>query len=145
MSDRTLADCIDNQQPISILSSASVLEAARMMAAEHCGSILVVSTAGNLTGIFTERDLLTKVVAKALEPATTKVADVMTAAPRTASPTMPVSHALILMRDGGFRHLPIVNERGSVLGIFSMRDTLTSELIDADSITRHQEHLGKML
>lgn len=145
MSNRTLAECISDQKLISVLSSVSVLDVARMMAAKRCGSILVVSETEALVGIFTERDLLSKVVAKELDPSKTLVSTVMTATPRTAPATMLVSHALILMRDGGFRHLPIVGDDGAVMGIFSMRDTLTSELIDADRITNHQEHLSSIL
>ena len=145
MSIRTLADCINNQPPISIAATATVLDAARMMAEKRCGSILVISKDKALAGIFTERDLLMKVVAPARDPADTRIAEVMTPTPRTALPTMPVSHALVLMRDGAFRHLPVVDNAGNVLGIFSIRDTLTSELIDADRITSHQEQLGAVL
>ena len=145
MSNRTLADCINNQKLISISSTASVLEAAKLMAAKKCGSILVVSDKQALTGIFTERDLLSKVVVKELDPAITKVSSVMTSTPRTAAASMLVSHALLLMRDGGFRHLPVLGDDGAVLGIFSMRDSLASELVDADRITTHQEHLSSVL
>ena len=145
MSNRTLADCINNQKLISISSTASVLEAAKLMAAKKCGSILVVSDKQALTGIFTERDLLSKVVVNELDPSITKVSSVMTKTPRTAPASMPVSHALLLMRDGGFRHLPVLGDDGAVLGIFSMRDSLASELVDADRITTHQEHLSSVL
>lgn len=145
MSNRTLGDCLSNQKLISVLSSVSVLEAAKLMAAKKCGSILVVSQTQALVGIFTERDLLSKVVVNEMDPAITRVSKVMTATPRTAPTSMPVSHALLLMRDGGFRHLPVLGDDGAVLGIFSMRDSLTSELIDADQITSHQEHLSSIL
>lgn len=142
---RTLAECIHDQAPLAVATSASVLDAAQLMAERRCGSVLVVSVDKALIGIFTERDLLVKVVAPSRDPATTRIADVMTPGPRTALPTMPVSHALVLMRDGGFRHLPVVDEHDRILGIFSIRDTLTSELIDADVITAHQEQLGAVL
>lgn len=142
---RTLADCILDQRPLSVATTTSVLHAAQLMADKHCGSVLVVSHEQELVGIFTERDLLVKIVARGRDPSTTQIADVMTATPRTALATMPVSHALVLMRDGGFRHLPVVDAQDRVLGVFSIRDTLTSELLDADLITAHQEHLGAVL
>ena len=137
MSNRTLGDCINNQKLISVLSSVSVLEAAKLMAAKKCGSLLVVSKTQALVGIFTERDLLSKVVVNEMDPAITRVSNVMTATPRTAPSSMPVSHVPLLMRDGGFRHLPVLGDDGAVLGVFSMRDSLASELIDADQITNH--------
>lgn len=142
---RTLADCIHNQKLVSVRSTVSVLDAARVMTANQCGSVLVVSDTQALVGIFTERDLLAKVVAKELDPAITRISSVMTATPRTAAATMLVSHALLLMRDGGFRHLPVLGNDGALLGVFSMRDSLTSELDDADRITSHQERLSSVL
>ncbi len=145
MTDRTLADCITAHPPLTLTADATVLDAARLMAARRCGSVLVLTPNGALAGIFTERDLLIKVVAAERAPAATRIDDVMTRAPRTAQPTMPVSHALVLMRDGGFRHLPVVDADERVLGMFSIRDTLTCELADADEISAHQEHLGTVL
>ncbi len=88
MSNRTLAECIGDQKLISVLSSVSVFDAVRMMDAKRCGSILVVSETRALAGIFTERDLLSKVVAKALDPSMTLISSVMTAVPRTAPASM---------------------------------------------------------
>ena len=78
---RTLADCIQNHPPLTITATASVLDAARLMVERHCGSVLVVSTDKSLIGGFTERDLLVKVVARSLDPASTRIANVMTPAP----------------------------------------------------------------
>lgn len=142
---RTLADCISTQLPVSIAASASVFEAACAMAQQRCGSILIYTQDRTLAGIFTERDLLNKVVALGRDPANTQVGDVMTANPRTAQAHMQVSHALVLMRDSGFRHLPVIDGENQVCGIFSIRDTLTSELADADRITSHHEHLSSVL
>ncbi len=145
MPQRTLADCLGQRTPIALIASVSVLDAARIMAKNHCGSILVVADHGDLIGIFTERDLLTKVVAQGLDTGKTAIGEVMTPDPRTAHKSMPTSHALTLMRDGGFRHIPVLDDHGEILGVFSIRDALTSELIDADRIAEQQEVIGALL
>src|SRR5258707_15058200 len=86
------------------------------------GAIFVVD-GGGLAGIFTERDALFRVVAEGRDPATTRVAEGMTDNPRTIGPDRPFGHALHLMYEGEFRHVPVV-EDGRPLGMVSARDAL---------------------
>lgn len=145
MPNRILADCLSHRAPLALQTSINVLEAAKVMTRNHCGSVLVIDAQNDLVGIFTERDLLNKVVSKGLDTTKTTIGEVMTADPRTAHKSMPTSHALILMRDGGFRHIPVLDDNGAILGVFSIRDALTSELIDADRITEQQEIISALL
>jgi CBS domain-containing protein len=98
----------------------TVHEAARRMAERACGSILVTEDS-RLLGIFTEHDLLNRVVVPGLDPATTSLADVMTSDPETIGADEPVGDAIRRMDEGSFRHLPVL-DRGRVLGIISVRD-----------------------
>ena len=115
----------------SLPGSATVLEAARLMSERGIGAVLIVED-GRLTGIFSERDALSRVLAAGLAPADTPLSDVMTADPRAAIPQMEAVAALLAMRDGGFRHLPVV-EDGEVKGIISMRDFIGAEFHEVDS------------
>ena len=74
------------------------------------------------TGIFTESDLLTKVVAKSLNPGATQVAEVMTRNPTSVSPETSVCDAVLLMKQRRFRHLPIIAANGKLVDMSSFRD-----------------------
>jgi CBS domain-containing protein len=117
---RVVPDIVNNQQLLELPSTATVRSAARAMRERHVGAVLVTAD-GRLDGIFTERDMVNRVVAESRDPDQTTLAEVMTADPDTIAPTTTAIEALRLMNDGGYRHLPIV-ERGRVVGIVSRRD-----------------------
>jgi CBS domain-containing protein len=117
---RVLPDVVGNQQLLELSPTATVRSAALAMRERHVGAVLV-TTDSRLDGIFTERDMVNRVVADGRDPDQTMLADVMTANPDTIGPTTTAIEALRLMNDGGYRHLPIV-ERGRVVGIVSRRD-----------------------
>jgi CBS domain-containing protein len=100
----------------------SVREAAELMTRERIGALPVVKQ-GRLIGIFSERDALVRVLACGLDPDQTLLAAVMTADPITIDARRPFKHALQMMVDGGFRHVPVV-EDGKVVGVVSARDSL---------------------
>ena len=102
------------------------VEAARRMKERRVGALLVMRE-GRLAGIFTERDALFRVIAERRDPATTRLAEVMSANPRTIGPDRPFGHALHMMHEGGFRHVPVV-EGGKPVGVVSARDALGPEL-----------------
>jgi CBS domain-containing protein len=106
----------------------TVRRAAEMMADRHVGAVVVVE-GRSLVGIFSERDAVMRVVACGLEPATTLLADVMTPAPVTVTPDRSFGHAISLMHERGFRHLPVV-DNGKPIGIVSSRSALDPELED---------------
>jgi CBS domain-containing protein len=117
------------QKPaVSIARDATVMAAIRLMFEKRVGAAIVLER-GRPAGIFTERDVMAKVVLNKLNPETTPVAEVMT------SPVVPihvdasVSDALRVMIDRHIRHLPIVDQDAAVLGMLSMRH-LMRERID---------------
>jgi CBS domain-containing protein len=89
-------------------STDVVLRAVEEMTESNCGSVLIVNADGRLEGIFTERDLMTRVVVKRLEVATTTLGDVMTTKVAALGPRDRAIDALHLMHDGGFRHVPVI-------------------------------------
>jgi CBS domain-containing protein len=103
----------------------SVREAAELMTRERIGALPVVKQ-GRLIGIFSERDAMVRVLACGLDPDQTLLAAVMTADPITIDARRPFKHALQMMVDGGFRHVPVV-EDGKVVGVVSARDALGSD------------------
>lgn len=118
---RKVVPDIVHQQKIELLpSGTTVRAAARNMAKRHIGAVLIGSD-GRLEGIFTERDLLIRVVAGGRDLDATKLAEVMTPDPDTVGPDDLASLALERMRAAGYRHVPVV-EDGAVVGIVSLRD-----------------------
>ncbi|MEJ2085283.1 MAG: CBS domain-containing protein [Acidobacteriota bacterium] len=103
-------------------SKSTVAEAVQTMRDQQHGSVMVIDD-GELTGIFTERDVLTKVIRSNRDPATTLVSDVMTPNPITLDINDPPAFAIHLSVAGGLRHLPVV-AGGEVKGLISVRDLL---------------------
>ena len=130
MKQRNISDIASGGPIIQLSASATVREASRLMAREKVGAVLVTD-GGRLDGIFTERDALGRVLAEQLAPETTQLAEVMTGDPTTVGPDASAIEALRLMRDGGFRHLPIVDQ-GRLIGIVSLRDFFGAELSEVE-------------
>ena len=105
---------------VGVRPDETVLGAARHMAENCCASVPVMED-GRLLGIFTERDLLVRVVAAGLEPARTPVREVMTADPETIGAEEHLGPAVRRMDEGGSRHLVVV-DGGRMLGVLSTRD-----------------------
>jgi CBS domain-containing protein len=141
---RAIRSIIEDQKPVTANAEITVAAAARLMKERRVGAILVLEE-GKLAGIFTERDAVFRVVAEGRDPAGTRIAEVMTANPRTITPDRPFGHALHLMYEGGFRHVPVV-DNGRPLGVVSSRDALGPELkqfvADLDTRTHIAEILG---
>jgi CBS domain-containing protein len=110
---------LEPSPPHSIDITATAEEAVAVMRAQHVGCLLVTDS-GKTVGIFTERDLLRRVLARSL-PLDTPMGVCMTANPVTVSPKDPVRTAIHRMEDGGYRHLPVVDEDGRPVGILSAR------------------------
>jgi CBS domain-containing protein len=106
----------------AVAPATSILEAIGRMNQRRIGSVLVMD-GDRLAGIFTERDVLTRVVTARLDPAKTPVAEVMTRQPLTIKPTMTVREAMVVVTDSRRRHLPVV-EGGKVLGMVSSGDLM---------------------
>jgi len=102
----------------------SVADAARRMRDRGVGTLVVVDEAGKPVGLLTDRDITLRVVASGGDPQATSVGDVMTERPKTVHENTPIESALALMRSGAFRRLPVVDDRGVVVGIVSIDDVL---------------------
>ena len=120
MPQRPVRAILSRPNIVCMHPSESVRVAAQRMTAENCGSILVMD-GRRLLGIFTERDLLRRVVAAGLDVERTTVAEVMTADPDTIDADEPVAEVIRRMDEFGYRHLP-VTELGRPVGVVSIRD-----------------------
>ena len=143
MQARTVRSIIEGQTVVKVSAQVSGAEAARLMQRHRIGALLVVHDE-RLHGIFTERDMVFKVVAQDLDPQSTAVGQVMTSDPRTIAPESPFAQALDLMHEGGFRHVPVV-ENGRPLGVVSARDALGNELTQFDNELEVRERLGQVM
>lgn len=121
----TVSEIVQGQELAQLPSSATIREAARYMVDHGVGSVLVLDD-GALRGIFTERDALSVFVATRRNPDLTKLADVMTEAPQTLPPDASAQDAAQRMSAGKFRHLPVVDSEGRVLGVVSQRDLVAT-------------------
>lgn len=121
MKHKIVPDVIGASQDLAIVGAGvKVREAAQMMAQRKIGAVMV-GEKSRLEGIFTERDLLTKVVAANKDPDRVTVGEVMTRNPDTIGPSASAHEALQRMSERGYRHLPVA-ENGSVVGMVSVRD-----------------------
>jgi len=127
-------DLANNQDTYRAEGAQTVLEVAQAMVARNIGAVPILRD-GLLVGIFSERDLMKRVVAEKRDPATTRVEQVMTADPLTVSPTESVENCMLLMRQHGFRHLPIC-EGKRLLAMVSLRDVLLHDLTEKDHEVR---------
>jgi CBS domain-containing protein len=119
----------------------SVAEAARRMAKKKVGAIIVIEDE-TLTGIFTERDIVFRVVALGLDLFATRIGDVMTRSPRVVDADESFGSALLIMHDSRFRHLPVI-ENGKLVGIVSARSALDPELEDFVSEARRRKYFRR--
>jgi CBS domain-containing protein len=115
-------DLVKNRPVYSIEADRSVLEGARFMMEHRIGALPVMRN-GELAGIFSERDIMNRVVAAGRLPGSTRISEVMTANPKAVSIEETIENCLYLMREFGFRHLPIVDGKG-LKGLVSSRDIL---------------------
>ena len=145
MTERTVFQSMSQRHVVSLNPQASVWEAACVMTKANCGSVLIIDASGAMIGILTERDLMTRVLAKALDPQATKVSEVMTHDPQSVGPDTKVSEAVLIMIERGFRHLPIVTPTAKILGVFSVRDALPREIGAAVSLAEFNDQVNDAL
>lgn len=131
MAYRQMSDIVRNQKPVTLTPKATVQEACRQMRAKRVGAVLVTDGTGRLVGIFTGRDACCRVLAECKNAATTPLADVMTPNPTTMAPGKNAVEALRLMQDGGFRHVPVVDQ-GKIVGVVSRGDFKGTEIDRVD-------------
>ena len=138
MFSHRVRDVMERKKLLTAPPEITVSEAAKLMAYRKVGAVMIVDRE-SLVGIFTERDVVTRVIARDCDVRTTRLADVMTAEPQTIDPDKSFGYALLMMQENGFRHVPVV-ENGKVIGIVSVRNALDPELEEfvAESQRRKQ-------
>jgi len=109
---------------------ASAADAIRLMLDRHVGAVGVVDSEGRVAGIFTERDVLRKLSLTGRDPAATPVRELMTTPVELATTSTGPGEALAIMLERHFRHLPVVNNSGKLLGLLSIRNLLEQRIGD---------------
>ncbi len=122
----TLAQLLRSRNLVICSLRATVYDAADLMCNAGVGAIPILDRE-ELVGVFSERDIMTRVLVPGRDPRTTSVGSVMTRSVVTASLHDRRSECLAMMREGGFRHLPVLAE-GRVIAMISMRDLLRDEI-----------------
>ena len=121
----------------------SVAKACALMAKRNVGAVIVVKNEA-LIGIFTERDVVFRVVAQHRDPEATPLVEVMTTAPKTVGPDASYGYALLVMQENGFRHMPVI-ENGKPIGIVSSRNALDPELEEFTSEAQRRRYIRRGL
>ncbi len=118
---RTIGELLTLQPAVTCERNITVRQAIETMQRQRIGCILVVEQS-RLVGVFTERDVLTKVAARKVDIDQQRVDTVMTPDPECLSQDNELVYALNQMSVGGYRHIPILNDQGWPIGVVSMRD-----------------------
>jgi len=129
-----ICDLIKNQETYRADAAQTVLDVARAMVARNIGAVPVLRD-GVLVGMFSERDLMKRVVVEGRQADTTRVGEVMTSEPLTVSPEETLENCMLLMRRHGFRHLPICDGK-QLRGLVSLRDLMLHDLNEKDDEVR---------
>ncbi|MFY9903918.1 MAG: CBS domain-containing protein [Terriglobales bacterium] len=129
-----ICDLLRNQAPISAEPHQTVLEVASLMVEHNIGAVPVLQN-GQLKGIFSERDLMSRVVVGGKDPARILVSQVMTEDPLTVAPNDSLETCMTLMKRHGFRHLPVCFGH-ELKGVVSLRDILLQNLDEKDDEVR---------
>jgi CBS domain-containing protein len=125
-------------------ADATVRDVVHLMAQRRVSAVMIAEH-GVLTGIFTEHDATFRVLAQDLDADTTRVAEVMTHNPLTLSPEQQFGHALHLMYEGGFRHVPVVDESHRPVGMVSATDALNVEAFEFTTELERREEITVIL
>lgn len=112
------------RKPLTTSGRTTLKEVLRLLADNRVGCLLVEDD-GKSIGIFTERDVLLKIGEKAAEMGGRPISEFMTSKVESLPPTAKIAFAVQRMNHGGYRHVPVVNDQGQTVGIFSVRDILT--------------------
>lgn len=139
MAQRIMGDIIRDQTPLILGPDATVAQACAAMHARRVGAVLVGDGDSRLLGIFTGRDAV-RLLAEGLDAKATRLDAVMTREPTCLGPEGRAMDALLLLQDGGFRHLPVVRE-GRIVGIVSRYDFRAQEQGRLDEATGFLEAL----
>jgi CBS domain-containing protein len=126
MFSQRIRHVMERRKLVLATPETTVAQAAKLMARKNVGAVMIVEEK-RLTGIFTERDAVVRVLAKGRDAKATLLAEVMTPSPETVRPDEILGSALMRMHEGGFRHMPVVEE-GVPVGMISARSALDPDL-----------------
>ncbi|EIT73059.1 CBS and PB1 domain protein [Aspergillus flavus] len=138
MSGPTLETVLDGLPPVTVSVRTSVKDAAAMMK-EHHTTALLVQDQGSITGIFTSKDIVLRVIAPGLDPSTCSVVRVMTPHPDFAPADMSIQAALRKMHDGHYLNLPVMNETGEIVGMVDVLKLTYATLEQINSMSTHDD------
>ena len=110
--------------PICLSAATTVSEAVERMLAGHQAGVLIVDEKGRLAGIFTERDVLNRVVGKSRNPRTTPLREVMTVKPQALSTRDRIAYAVHCMSVAGYRTMPLVDDEQRPIGVITVNDVI---------------------
>lgn len=122
----TVRELIEGRPALSVSADATVMEAVRLMTERNIGAVIVMRD-GEMVGIFSERDVMRRVVAGGRSPGLTKVHEVMTGHPQTVTTDHSIDDCIFMMREHGFRHVPVI-DKGKVAGLISLRDLMVGRV-----------------
>lgn len=145
MIDRPVGDVLKGKSSpnlLSVASTATVVEAVALMDEKGLGSVLVRDAGGKMVGIFTERDLMRRVVRQGRDPKTTPMSAVMSPDVRKVPTTESIVETLRIMVEHGYRHM-LVAEGAKPAGVVSIRDLMAS-LILPDAPIAHEGRRGEV-
>jgi CBS domain-containing protein len=125
-----IRELISEREVYFVDPARTVLDTVRYMVARNIGAVAVVHNE-NLVGIFTERDLMKRVVSHGLDAGTTMVRHVMTPEPKTISPDDRINDCMRLMKENNFRHVPVCDGM-KLKGVISLRDLILHDLAQKD-------------
>lgn len=138
MSGPTLESVLDGLPPVTVSVRTSVKEAASLMK-EHHTTALLVQDQGSITGIFTSKDIVLRVIAPGLDPSTCSVVRVMTPHPDFAPTDMSIQAALRKMHDGHYLNLPVMNEAGEIVGMVDVLKLTYATLEQINSMSTQDD------
>jgi CBS domain-containing protein len=141
MFGQSIRSVMEKKKLVTVPPEATVTEAVKLMARKKVSAVMIVDD-DRLVGIFTERDAVLRVMAPGRDAGTTRIADVMTTAPKTATPDKTFGYALLMMHEHGFRHVPVV-EGHKLIGIVSARDALNPDLEEFVAEAERRKHIER--
>ncbi|NMG77286.1 CBS domain-containing protein [Aromatoleum diolicum] len=144
MPHRPIRDVI-GQRPFPTVSPSGTIHNSALTMKESKSSAVLVVAKGKLLGILTERDIVFGVVAMGLDPATTSVESIMTTRVQTIHKNKPFGHALHLMYEGGFRHMPVVDDGGKPVGLLAAHDALDIDGLQLERDLERREEISVIL
>lgn len=117
-----LSELPELQAVVTLTIQSTVRDAVNAMTSKRVGIVLIVDEDGKLAGVFSERDVLRKIVGTDIDLDATPVSKLMTTKPECLRPENPLVYALHQMSMGGYRHIPLIDENGAPVAVVSMRD-----------------------